>query len=166
MALVSWIPPASDGGSAITGYTVTATPGGATCSTSGALTCTVTGLTNGTAYTFRVAAVNQYGAGLQAVTGSIVVGSPASPPTVSAVPGVGSATVKWTVPADNGSPITGYVVTPYLGATAQAPRVFNTTATQQVITGLTSGASYTFRVAAVNAVGTGVPTVSPAVTIG
>ena len=45
-------PPASDGGTPITGYTVTAQPGGATCATTGTTECKVTGLHNGTAYTF------------------------------------------------------------------------------------------------------------------
>jgi hypothetical protein len=60
---VSWTAPTSDGGAPITAYTVTASPGGATCSTSGALSCTVTGLTNGTAYTFTVRATNSIGTG-------------------------------------------------------------------------------------------------------
>jgi hypothetical protein len=51
-----------DGGSPITSYTVTASPGGAT--TTGAGTeLIVTGLTNGTSYTFTVAATNALGAG-------------------------------------------------------------------------------------------------------
>jgi hypothetical protein len=53
----------SDGGSPITGYTVTASPGGATCSTAGTRSCTVTGLLNGTAYTFTVRATNSVGTG-------------------------------------------------------------------------------------------------------
>jgi hypothetical protein len=45
-AWVSWTAPASDGGSPITGYTVTASHGGQSCTTTDTTTCTVTGLTN------------------------------------------------------------------------------------------------------------------------
>ena len=62
LVAVSWTAPAADGGAAITGYTATASPGGATCTTTGATTCTVTGLRNATAYTFTVTARNMAGA--------------------------------------------------------------------------------------------------------
>ena len=66
-ALVSWTAPSDDGGSAITGYTVTPFAG-ATAGTPvdvGASTTKtrVTGLTNGTAYTFKVTATNGAGTG-------------------------------------------------------------------------------------------------------
>lgn len=62
--VVSWSAPVSDGGSAVSSYTVTASPGGQSCSwSSGPSSCTVTGLTNGTAYTFAVTATNTQGTG-------------------------------------------------------------------------------------------------------
>ena len=79
-----------------------------------------------------------------------------------ALPGNGSAVVSWTAPANNGSAITGYVVTPYIGFIAQPARTFNSTATTQTITGLTNGTTYMFKVAAKNANGTGPPSVSSA----
>jgi hypothetical protein len=93
---------------------------------------------------------------------------PGPPSSAVASPGNGTATVKWVAPTSSGgSPITGYVVTPYLGVTAQAPRVFNTTATSAVITGLANATSYTFRVAAKSAIGTGANSgPSSAITIG
>lgn len=56
---VSWTAPTSNGGSAITSYTVTAS-NGATCTTT-TTSCEILGLTNGTAYTFTVTATNLIG---------------------------------------------------------------------------------------------------------
>ena len=84
------------------------------------------------------------------------------PPSVPGAPTIGTATagdasaiVSWSAPASNGgSAITGYVVTPYIGASAQTTTtVGNVTSTS--VTGLTNGTAYTFRVAAINAVGAG-----------
>lgn len=64
-ANVSWSPPVSDGGSPITGYTVT-TSHDHGCTTSGALFCTITGLTNGKSYFANVQASNIVGLGKKA----------------------------------------------------------------------------------------------------
>ncbi|GGA04150.1 hypothetical protein GCM10008018_57590 [Paenibacillus marchantiophytorum] len=62
-AKVKFTAPVNDGGSAITGYTVTANPGGLTANgTSSPIT--VTGLTYGTTYTFTVIATNSVGSSL------------------------------------------------------------------------------------------------------
>lgn len=78
--------------------------------------------------------------------------------TVPAAPTIGTATakfksavVRWTAPANNGgSPITGYVITPSSGSPVTVGNVTNFT-----VTGLQPGTSYTFEVAAINAIGTG-----------
>jgi len=58
---VSWTAPASQGTSAITSYTATASPGGASC-TSTSTSCVITGLANGTTYSVTVTASNVIGA--------------------------------------------------------------------------------------------------------
>ena len=80
-ASVTWTKP-DEGGSTITGYTVTSS-GGQTCTTSDAdtLTCAVTGLTNGTAYTFTVTATNGVGTSAASASSNSVtpLGAPANP---------------------------------------------------------------------------------------
>ena len=81
---------------------------------------------------------------------------PTAPTNVTATGGTGSATVNWTAPSsNNGSPITAYVITPFLNNVAEPAKTYNSTALSQVVTGLLSGQSYTFKVAAQNAGGTG-----------
>jgi len=81
-ATVEWSAPAFTGGTAITGYTVTASPGGRTCAwTSGPLTCAMTGLTNGTAYTFTVRAANAVGVGAASSASNAVTPSAPAAPT-------------------------------------------------------------------------------------
>ena len=81
---VSWTAPVDDGGSAITGYTVTASPGGQTASVDGATTSAiVTGLTNGTSYTFTVRAANIAGTGPASAPSNAVTPGPLLAQTIS-----------------------------------------------------------------------------------
>ena len=160
---ITWTAPASNGGSAITGYVVTPYIGGVAQATqtfnSTATTETATGLTNGTAYTFKVAAINSVGTGAQSAASATATPAtvPGAPTIGTATAGVGSATVTWTAPASNGgAAITGYTVTPYKAGVAQAIQNFSSTATTETVTGLANNTAYTFAVAAVNGMGTGI----------
>jgi uncharacterized repeat protein (TIGR02543 family) len=72
-SVISWSAPSSNGGAEITGYTVTSNTG-ATCTTSGT-SCTISSLTNGTAYTFTVAATNSVGTGVASSSASATTAS-------------------------------------------------------------------------------------------
>jgi Fibronectin type III domain len=162
-ATVTFAPPASDGGSAITGYTVVSNPPGGLDAEAGTLSMSrsITGLTNGIAYTFTVSATNAIGTGPPSQPSNAV--TPMRSPTVPgpaqsviAAPGNANATVAFSAPTDDGgSPITGYAVqsNPPGGVDTQA----GSTATTHLITGLVNGTSYTFTVKATNSVGTGPP---------
>ena len=154
---MSWSAPAFDGFSAISSYTVTGSPGGATATVDGATTSVaVGGLANGTTYTFTVRATNFVGTGSpsapsNAVTPATVPGAPTAVTAVQA--GDRAVEVSWTPPADDGaSPITGYVVTSSPGGLAVSA---GAAATSVTVEDLTAGTAYTFRVAAANDLGTG-----------
>lgn len=93
---------------------------------------------------------------------------PAAPTGVTGTAGNAQATVSWTAPTVSAqTPVTDYTVQ-YSSNNGSSWTTFSrsaSTATSATVTGLTNGTSYTFRVAAVNGVGTGsYSTASAAVT--
>lgn len=141
--------PASNGGAAITSYTVTSSPGGITAS--GLSPVVVAGLTNGTAYTFTATATNSAGtSGASPASASVTpVGAPGAPSITTVTPGNGTVSVAFTAPASNGgSAITGYTVTSSGGQTATG------TASPITVSGLTVGTAYTFTATATSSAGT------------
>ncbi len=81
--------------------------------------------------------------------------APEAPTGVFARPAGGKAVVEWAAPADGGSAITGYTVTPYVGAVAQDPVEVDDTELSATVDDLGDGTTYTFKVVATNAVGDG-----------
>ncbi len=166
---LSWTAPASNGAVPITDYVVEyKTTAAATWTTlndgvSATPAAVVTGLVNGTTYMFRVSAVNIVGSGAPTnATANVTPRTvPGQPTFGSGTPGNGQVSLTWTAPASNGgAAITDYVVE-YKASSATSWSTFAdgvSTALTAIVTGLTNGTSYVFRVSARNEAGAGAPT--------
>jgi len=159
---LTWDPPASDGGSPVTGYDLyvgtTAHFGGrAPLAEVTGRTVIVTGLANGTTYYFRVTAVSKVGQGPPSnEVPAVPLTVPGAPTGLTATPGNSNVTLAWTAPASGGAPIKGYIIyqgTSPGGETGTPVNGSLVTGTSYIVTGLTSGTTYFFKVVAVNAAG-------------
>jgi titin len=165
---LSWAAP-SDNGSPISAYTVTVLDGSTVVDSravpASATTYTVSGLSNGTAYTFAVAATN--GAGASSATSSspvVPAGVPAAVPAVTAAAGDGEVWIFWTAPADNGSALSSYTIRARSGGAVVGTWAVAASQVSFLATGLTNGYAYSFTVTATNGVGASQETFSSPVT--
>jgi len=155
---LSWQAPGSDGGAAITGYRVyQGTSKKPVASVSGTA-ATVKGLSNGTAYSFKVTAVNKAGegpaSGAASATPTAAVTKPGAPNGLTASPGNGKVTLSWKAPGSNGgAAISGYEIyrgTSPGGESGTPVNASLVAGTSYTVTGLTNATTYYFTVAAVN----------------
>lgn len=151
---LSWTAPVNDGGSAITGYTITDLSNNLSVDVSASTTSTtITGLTNGTLYTFTVKAINDIGSSDGAtVTATPYISTiPDAPTNVTVTTTDSQVTVSWIAPAsDGGSALIGYTIT---DSSNNITVDVSANVTSKTITGLTNGTIYRFTVVAENAIG-------------
>jgi hypothetical protein len=161
---LSWTAPTSNGGTSIIDYTVQySTDSGTSWTTfahsaSTSTSATVTNLTRGTAYLFRVAAVNALGNGtFSSASASITpaITAPGQVTNLVATSGVDVISLSWNAPTDNGGDAASYIVQSSTdgGTTWNTAKTVSGTST--TLTGYDSGTEFIFRVAATNSAGTG-----------
>jgi hypothetical protein len=175
-AFVTWSPSVQEGGAPVESYIVRAS-NGAEVRISNAefwknTYVKVSGLPDGDPLTFTVSASNRYGESVDSLPSLPVkpeerkVELPSAPENVSALAGKGEVSIHFQVPPENESnkekiPLLAYAVTINPGGRRVLFTGRNVVVldgkhiTFNVVDGLTSGASYTFHVAAVNSFGEG-----------
>jgi len=170
---LSWSAPTNNGGSSVIGYKIDrSTNGGSTWNTivsntgSTGTTYSNTGLSPSTTYTYRVSAINSVGTSSPSNTAStttLVQLSAPQPPTGLTATAISSSAINlsWSVSSNNGgAAVTGYKIERSTdGGTTWNTDVANTgtTSTTYSDTGLSSSTAYTYRVSAINSVGTSSP---------
>ncbi|MFW6597988.1 Ig-like domain-containing protein [Propionibacteriaceae bacterium Y2011] len=149
-AVINWTAPEANG-SPITGYTVTATGGGATttqaCTTT---TCTITDLTNDVGYTFTVVATNAHGDSEPSSPSAVITPDvrPEAPTSASAKFGDKQLQLSWAEARTEGSAVQEYEIE--LSGPNGLERRTVGAVTSYTWSGLTNGSAYTFRVRARN----------------
>jgi prepilin-type N-terminal cleavage/methylation domain-containing protein len=161
---LAWSAPTATGGSEVTDYVIEYSTGGASWTTvadgiSTATELTVGALTNDTAYTVRVAAVNDAGVGAAATS---------SPTTPRGVPGAvanldvksyeaSAVTITWDAPTSGGS-VQTYKVEQSTDNELWETLSSSVTSRTYTASGISAATTYWFRVTALNAVASGTAT--------
>ena len=152
-AIMSWAPPSSNGGAALSGYTLQYSTSSTFASEVTTIelgvvtTRTVTGLNPGTTYYFRVAAKNSAGTGPWSSTVSTTTPAAVAPGmTVTAAPNGRSATVALAPPGGS-TAVTKYTVERRVGSSGTVTST-DTTSTSLAVSGLTPGTQYQWRASA------------------
>jgi FtsP/CotA-like multicopper oxidase with cupredoxin domain len=109
----------------------------------------------GTRYNYRVVVYNAAGSRTSTPVVAPPITAPGVPTIGVATPANSSAVVRWTAPADGGSPITGYTVEAVAVSTGLpvATRPAAAGATSLTFPSLNNAVAYQFRVLATNAIG-------------
>lgn len=164
---LSWSKPLDPNSGAISGYdlcygsgtlpdpSLTTCVGGTVMTVNGpdTLSTQVNGLTNGTTYWFQVRGVNPAAGPWSNQVTAVPAGVPDAP-VVSATPAAGSVQLSWTIPNEQGSALTGYVVEYRPAGTATwLLTSFTGLGNAFTVGGLIDLTSYEFSVIATNAIG-------------
>ena len=124
---------------------------------------TITGLTNGVSYGFSVVVVTNEGLGPSSTIVNVIPkmsqvspGAPSAINDLKATAGTNQVELTWSKPNDNGNSITGY----HIQQTKSGEGFFTTisksgSSPNSVVTGLTNGVTYSFKVMAINSAGIG-----------
>jgi titin len=163
-AVISWDPPADNGGLTISSYVVSWANGSQTV-TNGT-SATFNTLTNGTSYVFNVLSVNSVGRSATAASNAVMtIGLSSAPQNVVAtLSGASSIVVTFNKPATNG----GAAIRSYTVRSVQTPSyqiVQGENPAAITFSGLSAGSTYTYTVSATNILGESATTTSNAVTI-
>jgi fibronectin type 3 domain-containing protein len=172
--LVSWNPPAEDGGKPIYGYDLywSLNPDSLDAPFSvgpqygvywievAGISYLHTGLQNGVTYYYLVDAITDGSmtgqfSDIVSATPSLQQTAPSAPTGLNATAGSGQVQLNWTAPSsDGGSPITGYKVFWSSDPNAEFANI-SVTGTSYLHTGLQNEVTYYYRVTAINSVGEG-----------
>jgi cbb3-type cytochrome oxidase subunit 3 len=165
--VVTFTPPASDGGSPITGYQYSVDNGVTWITPVPGITVsplTITGLDSTTTFQVQLRAVNEAGEGSasSAVPGKPLASTPSAPLITSLEPAPSELTIFFNAPESQGiSPISNYKYSLDNGLSFTAFSPAQTTS-PLTISGLSGGVTYSVQILAVNGAGDGEPSLSSA----